>query len=527
MITIENLKKNYFEKIIFKNVNLEINKGDKIAVIGNNGVGKTTFLKMLIGDEHIDGGKITMEEDLTFSYFDQFGTLDDEDIVSDILNSAFIDVINKEKELRTLEAEMETTSDMDDVLERYAIALEEFDALGGYNYSSELDKFINAFGLKDIIDLPYRLLSGGERQYVRLALTIFKKADLVILDEPLTFFDKSKTIWLRKYINDSPKAFLIIVHNPKFIQSYATKIFDVDNYDIRTYECCYNKYLHEKIKYLRTIEVANEKADDTIEKKLETVELATGWLEISDNSKSIAIMIRRLEREINGLETNKKVITKDTNYSYSSFNDPVIIEEQEIINVNKVNLAFKHKEIFKNLSMTLNSDEHICIIGANSKGKTTLFKTLMGEIPVDSGDVFVHNDVTFGFIPQEINYPNDKMRVFNYFKQETKLGDIVAEQALLKLYEGDSEFFDKMLFTLSGGEKKRLQILIGMVSSANCLLIDEPTTFMDEYSKAKIIELINAFEGAVIMVTHDKDLRDSLEIKTFNLIDLKLNLLEK
>lgn len=528
MIKVENIEKSFFERLLYKDVNIEINAGDKVAIIGENGSGKSTFLKIILGDEPIEQGNIIVDEQYKITYFDQFGFIDNQMSVQEVLDIAFSAVIEKSSQLSLLEAKMGETDDLEQVLEDYAVCMEEFDALGGYEYLNEQNKFIQIFELSDILATKYENLSGGERQYLRLALALFNDSDLIILDEPLSFFDAAKANWLTSFIKDSSKTFIVISHQTNFIAKFANKILDFDNLTIKQYDCQYEQYLKAKVIYLKELELANAERNEIINEKQKTVDKATIWMDTSSNAHRIALMIKRLEREIEDLEDKMSVFLDDKLYDFKLENNRN--QDQEVFTMVKfenVNLSYDSKVIFKNLNFSLNSDEVISIVGSNGSGKTTFFKLIMQIINPDSGLIEIDPKTKPIFIPQEISYENDRMTVFEYVKHISGLGDEYAISAILRLFDNDDEYIKKRVFTLSGGEQKRLQIYTHMVGESNLMLIDEPTTFMDEYTKIKILELIKEYQGAVILITHEKKVRDMLNVTTYNLIDKKLDLFRK
>jgi ATPase subunit of ABC transporter with duplicated ATPase domains len=251
-------------------------------------------------------------------------------------------------------------------------------------------------------------------------------------------------------------------------------------------------------------------------------------MDTSSNAHRIALMIKRLEREIDDLEDKMSVFLEDKLYDFKLENNRnQDLEVFEMLKFTNVELSYNSKVIFKNLNFSLNSDEVVSIVGSNGSGKTTFFKLIMKLINPDSGTVEVDSKTKPIFIPQEISYENDRMTVFEYVKHISGLGDEYAISAILRLFDNDEEYIKKRVFTLSGGEQKRLQIYTHMVGDSNLMLIDEPTTFMDEYTKIKILELIKDYQGAVILVTHEKKVRDMLNVTTYNLIDKKLDLFRK
>lgn len=522
-----NVSKSFNERLLYKAVNIEINEGDKACIVGLNGQGKSTLIKMMIGVESPDTGSVNIEEGVTVSYLEQVGGIDESMIVRDILNIPFEHIIQLDKDIKEMEIELGVTDNVEDLLEQYQNLLDKFESIGGYDYVSEQEKFINAFELRGQLEQPFSTLSGGERQFVRLALTIFADNDLIILDEPLTFFDKAKISFLSNYIQQSTKSFVVISHDLSFVRVFANKIIDVDNFTTKVYECNYKEYINQKLEYLKEIELQNSEIDEKIQLREKRIEQKAEWRDRAENAYIHAVVIRRLEREIARMEKNKIALSEQNEYGFDITPNVTYVREnvesdEVLVQITDANLKFGDRIIYKNANLKLMMHEHICIIGKNGMGKTTLFRVINGEQKLDSGEVYVNDKSEVSFVAQEVLYDNDKLTVFDYCKQETLLGDIFLEDAICNLFD-DKDFVVKRLYMLSGGERKRLQIFLKMLSKPNLLLIDEPTTFMDEYSTSKIIELIQGFEGGVILVTHDKLLRKLLGVKTYNLNDYKFD----
>ena len=220
IIEFKNVSKFYLTQKLYDNVNFTINSKDKIAILGNNGVGKSTLLKLIMGEEFADDGEIVIDENTVISYFDQFGKIDLDKKVSELLDIPFEKVIKLQSELEEMAGKFSDENiDMDSLMEEYSKLNDEFESLGGYSYLHIQSEFSEIFGFSDKLERKFSELSGGERQYIRLAITLFNSSNLIILDEPLSFFDKNKTAWLTKFINESNKSFLIISHNVDFIRS--------------------------------------------------------------------------------------------------------------------------------------------------------------------------------------------------------------------------------------------------------------------------------------------------------------------
>ncbi len=510
LIEIKNVEMKYFEKVLYKNVNLEINKGDKIILLGENGKGKSTLIKLITGDEAPTNGKIVKADGLKISVLNQFTPIDEGLSVSEILDIPFKRVIDCSKDLEELGMKM---AESEEFYDAYMEKNEEFEALGGYDYVLTQEKFIKAFDFDKILDRPFSSLSGGEKQYMLLAVALFDEGEFIILDEPITFFDKKKSRWLVDFINESPKTFLIVAHDEEFTKKVSTKIFDIDNNEIRSYETSFIKYLKEKEIYIQAMIDENEAIDEKLELKRVAILKKLKWMERAEELHSHAVIVRRMEREIEKLESQKFVFEEDTTYDYTIKHEetpehlrhlqPDPVSTVEWIKFKDVVVKVEDKVLYEKVNFTFNKNDRIVITGDNGAGKSTFLKVINGMKEVESGEVYVSDAVNIGYISQDIFFENSKMTVFDYCKSVCKLGDIVLEEYIDKLFDNDEDFRIKRLYMLSGGESKRVQILAHILSGVNLLILDEPTTFMDNYSKNKLMELLQEFRGGIILVTHD------------------------
>lgn len=525
LVELVDVEKNYYKTKIFNKINVSIEKGDKVALIGENGVGKSTFLKIILKDTEIDSGSLYVDEDMDINYFDQFGTIENSNTVIEILNIAFKKIIELEQRMYQLQTEM-ASSTVEQLVDEYDKTIDEFEALGGYSFLAEKEKFIDRFGLNDLLDVEYKNLSGGERQYLRLALALFNPAELIILDEPLTFFDQKKTKWLASYIQKSKKTFIVITHDIPFIRYFANKIFDIDNYDLLTYSANYDEYLREKEQYIKDLKLYNEQKDEIIAAKYESIIRADRWKETAADGHRLAVMTKRLARQIKENKDAKNIFSPNVEYKFTPTKIEIDETEEDIINIRNLEFCYEKRVIFKNLNFVLKNNEHIMIIGPNAKGKTTFLKLLQNQLIPQMGSINIDNSVRFSYIPQDLVIDEPYLNLFEYTKKVTKLGDIYVEDFLEELFsESEFDIYKKTLSTMSGGEKKRLQIACSIISDANVLLIDEPTTFMDQYSKQQIIKLIDQFKGSVIVITHDQKLKKEMPIKCYHLVDYKFDLI--
>ncbi|MGL6065422.1 MAG: ABC-F family ATP-binding cassette domain-containing protein [Fusobacteriaceae bacterium] len=531
IIEFKDVSKSFFTQKLYKNVNLNIDSKDKIALIGNNGTGKSTLIKLIMDEENPDYGNIIINEESEIACFNQFGEVNLEKKIMDLLNIAFEKVISVQKEMELLGSQFtENNDDNEILLKKYSELSDEFESLGGYSYLHIQSEFIEVFELTDKLEKKFSELSGGEKQYIRLAIILFSQANLIILDEPLSFFDKKKTAWLSNYISESTKAFVIISHNIDFIKSFANKIFDIDNYSVTSYECNYNQFLKEK-----KIKLAEEKkniqaSNLVIDKTSKAVDKKYILLEKSENKHAQAVILRRMQRELYKLDKEKIERSPEYKYEYTAPPKEVFISsreiEEKIVTLTKVSKDYSGVMLYKDVNLEIIKNKKICIVGENGSGKSTLLKILMGKEAVSSGKVFLNDKAKISYIQQETVFVDETISIIDYLKKETGLSEDFVEVAVDTLYNNEIEFRDKRIFMLSGGEKKRLEIFASILSETDLLVIDEPTTYMDDYSRTTIVDMLLNYKGAIILVSHDKILLKKLNFETYDIRDKRVRIKE-
>jgi ATP-binding cassette, subfamily F, member 3 len=524
IIEFKDVAKSHITQKLYENVNLEINKGDKIAIVGNNGSGKSTLLKLINEEEYPTYGDIVIEEEAQIAYFDQFGETSLDKSVKELLDSPFEHIIKAQVHLEEVSTQFTGEADNDEkVMEEFQKASDLFESLGAYDYIHLQSEFIDVFELGSKLDREFKDLSGGEKQYVRLAIALFKESNLVILDEPLSYFDKKKTAWLANFISKSSKAFLVISHSVDFIRLFSNKFFDVDNFKVTTYEGDYRTYQKDKKIQLKEEKKENREKEFEIEKTRERLQKKEILVQGVGNNRSHAVILRRLERELEKLEKGKNVHSKESEYAYNSSPEEYLTINKDIgdviASVNNVSKEFPEKTLYKDVNFEILKDSKICIVGENGAGKSTLLKMILGEEVPTTGTIDINPKAKFSYIEQETILEDENMRITEYIQDKTGLNQDFIEGAIDSLFNYEEEFRSKKLYMLSGGEKKRLEIFTNILAETHLLVIDEPSTYMDSYSRSTIANMLNEYHGAVVLVTHDKELLRMINFEMFDIRD--------
>jgi ATPase subunit of ABC transporter with duplicated ATPase domains len=446
--------------------------------------------------------------------------------VQDIINEPFRDMNELQKDIQKITEKLAVSGD-DTLLKEYGLLADSFEQCGGYSRLVEKEKFVSVFGIDKIRDKKYCELSGGEKQYIRLALALFAKSDLVILDEPLSFLDKTKSWWLMDFIEKSTKTYLLVSHDEHFISSITNKVFDIDNNTVNAYFLDYNGFVKNKEQRGAKIIQHNKTSDNIIKEKEITIEKRREWIKSALKKHKHAVIIRSMERDIAKLKKSKVPIIKNADYKYDV---PLVSEMTKkyiaLCSLENITMAYDNNIIFSGMNMTLSNHDKVIILGSNGSGKTTLLNIINKKIEPVRGLVTHNSSIKIGYVPQEFEEHCIRMTVFEYLANYADSSDMdYLSSALDKLYIGE-DYKKRRLNTLSGGEKKRLQILSQIMNSPNLLLVDEITTYMDAYSREKIFDLIHNFNGAIVIVTHTDEPFSNGTYKKYRIADRRL-VLEK
>lgn len=489
LISMENIYKSFSEKPLIENINFGINERDKIGLIGLNGTGKTTLLKIIAGVIEADKGKITKKNNINIEYLAQKIDFDsDLTVIEQVFkgNSENIKLVRKyrlalDREVVDNEEIMRLTEEMD---KKNAWALE-----------SEAKAVLTKLGVSNFKE-KIGNLSGGQKKRIALAGALINPSDLLILDEPTNHLDNTTIEWLEEYLNARKGALIMITHDRYFLDKIVNKIAEIERGDIHIYEGNYNYYLEKKAERHEREEGSERKTKSILRKEL-------AWMKQGAKARSTK-QRARIDRynELSSREFQPDKDEMDMSVASTRLG-------RKIIEVNNIEKSFDDKKVVDDFSFTLLRDDRIGILGDNGSGKSTLLNIIAGKLEPDSGIVDVGETVNIGHFTQETEYMDDEVRAIEYIREyrefiETADGEkISASQMMERFLFPPSEQWTP-LGKLSGGEKRRLFLLKILMNAPNILILDEPTNDLDIDTLTILEDYIDEFNGAVILVSHDR-----------------------
>lgn len=501
LLSIENISKSYSEKQLLDNISLGINEGDKIGIIGVNGVGKSTLLKIATGVEQPDSGRLMKGNSISIEYLPQNPYFDG---AATVLEQVFKGESALMKLIRDYEKAIQDLGTHSDRLMKLN---NEMDRLQGWSLESEAKTVLTKLGITDF-EAKIDTLSGGQRKRIALASALISPSDLLILDEPTNHLDNTTIDWLEEYLNKRKGALLMITHDRYFLDRVVNEIVELDRGSLYLYKGNYSDFIEKKLERDEKEAGSERKRQGLLKKELAWIRKGAKARTTKQkaridrfeklNESSVDIDDSKLEISVASSRLGKKVI--------------------EIENITK---AYDEKTVIDKFSYILLRNDRVGIIGANGSGKSTLINMIAGRIQPDAGVIDVGETVKIGLFSQESYHMNESLRVIEFIKEGAELlstadGEkITASQMLEKFLFEPSEQWTP-ISKLSGGEKRRLHLLRVLMESPNVLLLDEPTNDLDIETLTILEDYIENFQGAVIAVSHDRYFLDKMANKLFS-----------
>ncbi|WKY45936.1 ABC-F family ATP-binding cassette domain-containing protein [Eubacteriaceae bacterium ES2] len=501
IINIENLQFSYGISEIFSNINLTINENEQIGLIGQNGTGKSTFLKLLTENLIPDSGKITRKKQLNIGYLAQEPEIIENQSLNEVFYSVFEPLQEMEQKITQLGEKIASTTEnnQEQLIKEFGELQDTFSELNGYEYPSRIRGIANGLNFNDDdLKKKFSQLSGGQKTRACLGKMLLTEPDLLLLDEPTNYLDIETLQWLEQYLNIYKGTFIIISHDRYFLDKVCHKIFEVSQKTINIFEGNYTNYALKKKQLL--IELDHQYAQ-----QMKEVKQQQAIIDRFRQYNSIKSSKRAASREkaLQKIELLEKIET--TKVSHFNF-QPQIKSGNDVLRVEQLTKSFEQRLLFENIDFEIQAGDKIGIIGPNGIGKTTLLKILLKQIPADSGLIQFGHKVFCGYFDQE----HDTLNAFEsdnlletIWDVDSKLTEGEIRNILAAfLFQGEDVF--KLVNTLSGGEKARLLLARLMISQANFLLMDEPTNHIDMDTKEILENALTQYEGTLLFISHDR-----------------------
>ena len=513
MISVENLTVEFSAKALFDNVNYVINKRDRIALVGKNGAGKSTMLKIISGLQEPTSGRVSIPKDVTVGYLPQHMIHNDDTTVKDEAAKAFSRILSLQSHLEELNVELCERTDYDSesymaLIEEIAHLNEQLDMQGGGNFDAEVEKTLMGLGfLRSDFERPTNEFSGGWRMRIELAKILLQRPDVLLLDEPTNHLDIESIQWLEQFMAGYPGAVVLVSHDRKFLDTVTKRTIEISLGKIYDYKANYSAYVElrkeRREQQLRAYQNQQKEIADT-EAFIERFRYqATKAIQVQSRIKQLA-KIERIEID----EEDTSALRLKFPPAPHSGSYPVIMEG--------VSKSYGDHVVFSGVDLTLNRGDKVAFVGKNGEGKSTLVKCIMNEITDYVGKLQLGHLVKIGYFAQNQASLLDETRTVFETIDYVAVGDIRTKiRDILGAFMFGGEASDKKVGVLSGGERSRLAMIRLLLEPVNLLILDEPTNHLDMRSKDVLKQAIKEFDGTVIVVSHDREFLDGLVDKVY------------
>lgn len=500
ILSCQNISKAFNEQPVLRNVSFHIEDYDKAAIVGINGAGKTTLLRIIVGEQTADEGIVTLAKGKTLGYLAQNQDIGSKNTIYDELLSVKADIIAMEEKIRETELLMKQKAgkELEGLMDAYTRLTHSFELANGYAYKSEITGVLKGLGFEEPeFSKKISTLSGGQKTRVALGRLLLLKPDLIILDEPTNHLDLNSIAWLETYLLNYKGAVLIVSHDRYFLDRIAGKIIEIDQTKAASFPGNYSDYAVKK-EQLRTAALnAYLKQQQEIKHQEEVIEKLRSF----NREKSIKRAESR-EKMLSKIELLDKPTAARTDIHMTL--TPRCTSGNDVLHIEGLAKAFGSQKLFSDIGMDIKRGEHVAIIGDNGTGKTTILKIINELVSADAGTITLGANVHIGYYDQEHHVLHMEKTLFDEISDAYPYLNNTEIRSTLAafLFTGDDVY--KRVGDLSGGERGRLSLAKLMLSESNFLILDEPTNHLDITSKEILEDAINAYEGTVLYVSHDR-----------------------
>ena len=512
MISVEGLKVEFGVKPLFTDVSFVVNDRDRIALVGKNGAGKSTMLKILCGLQQPTSGMVSVPNDVTIGYLPQVMKLQDDTTVREETRKAFADNTKIAARLKKMEQEMSDRTDYESdsyskLVEQFSQEHERYMMMGGENYEAEIERTLTGLGFtRDDFERPTKEFSGGWRMRIELAKILLKKPDVLLLDEPTNHLDIESIQWLEQFLVQSSSAVVLVSHDRAFINNVTNRTLEIVCGHVEDYKVKYNEYLvlrkERREQQLRAYENQQKEIADT-----------KAFIERFRYQATKAVQVQQRIRQLEKI-VPIEVDEVDNSAMHLKF-PPCLRSGDYPVICDDLRKDYGSHTVFDHVTLTIKRGEKVAFVGKNGEGKSTLVKCIMGEIPY-TGKLKIGHNVQIGYFAQnQAQLLDDSISIYDTIDQ-VATGDMRLKiNDLLGAFMFGGEIAEKKVKFLSGGERSRLSMIKLLLEPVNLLILDEPTNHLDLPSKDVLKEAIKAFDGTAIIVSHDREFLDGLVDKVY------------
>jgi ATP-binding cassette, subfamily F, member 3 len=512
MISVDSVSVEFSGTTLFKDITFNINENDRIALMGKNGAGKSTLLKIISGNSKPTRGKISAPKDAIIAYLPQHLLTDDNSSVFEETSKAFAKILDMKKQMEELNHQLETRTDYESdeyskIIEQVSELSEKYYSIEEINFDAEIEKTLLGLGfLRTDFPRPTSEFSGGWRMRIELAKILLQKPDLILLDEPTNHMDIESIQWLEDFLVNNAKAVIVISHDKTFVDNITNRTIEVTMGRIYDYKVPYSQYLQLR----KERREQQQKQFDDQAKQIADIQ---GFIDRFKGTYSKTLQVQSRVKTLEKIEIVQvdEVDSSALNLKFPpaprSGNYPVIVDG--------LTKRYGDHVVFQDAAMTISRGEKVAFVGKNGEGKSTMVKAIMGQIDFEGKMQLTHNSMIGYFAQNQASLLEEDITVFQTIDQIAQ-GDIRSKiKDILGAFMFGGDAIDKKVKVLSGGEKTRLAMIKLLLQPVNLLILDEPTNHLDIKTKDILKDALRAFDGTLILVSHDRDFLDGLANKVF------------
>lgn len=518
-ISLNKIKKNYGFNDVLTDINFDVYTNDKIALVGLNGSGKSTILKLIYGIENPNSGNISIRNNISIGYLSQ--NYENKDIlVKNMLYENFKDVLKLEDEIKKIESKIQTQENDYKLITKYCNLLEKLNDIGGYKVKEKITKTVDTFKLEKLLEKNFNILSGGEKKLVLLANIMINNPDVILLDEPTNYLDINTLEWLENYLINYKGSLVIVSHDRYFLDKVTNKTILIENGTNYIFHGNYSYYLKENENRIINEFEKYKDQQKQIEEMKKTIKKLREWGQLGNNERFFK-RAKCIERRLEKIELINKPKVK--NNIPITFNDNKRTGN-DVLKINNLNLVIEDKILLDNVNFELTYGTRTCILGSNGSGKSTLIKYIINNYnnSKSTDNIKIGTNVKIGYIEQEIKFKNEDIRVYDEARKYFNGEEYLLRSSLFKfMFYGDDIY--KKLNKLSGGERVRLLLFCLIQQEINFLILDEPTNHIDIETKEVLEDALIDFKGTILFVSHDRYFINKIATSILEIKDKKIH----